>query len=43
MMSPPPPSMLLTLHATRLLGFADTESVADRFGQGPHHVEHLSA
>ena len=41
MMSPPPPSMLLTLHAMRLLGFADTESVAERFGQGPHHVEHL--
>ena len=40
-MSPPQPSMLLTLHALRLLGFADTESVAERFGQDPHHVEGL--
>lgn len=41
MMSPQQPSMLLTLHAMRLLGFADTESVAERFGQGPLHVERL--
>ena len=39
MMCPPQPSMLLTLHALRLLGFADTESVAARFGQDPHDVE----
>ena len=38
-MSPQQPSMLLTLHALRLLGFADTESVAARFGQDPHDVE----
>ncbi|MEY9778349.1 hypothetical protein ABH915_003957 [Arthrobacter sp. MW3 TE3886] len=35
------PSMLLTLHALRLLGFADTESVAARFGQDPHDAERL--
>jgi hypothetical protein len=33
--------MLLTLHALRLLGFADTESVAARFGQDPNHIERL--
>jgi len=33
--------MLLTLHALRLLGFADTESVAARFDQDPHDVERL--
>ncbi|WP_051082350.1 hypothetical protein [Arthrobacter sp. 131MFCol6.1] len=33
--------MLLTLHALRLLGFADTESVAARFSQDPHDVERL--
>ncbi len=33
--------MLLTLHAVRLLGFAGTESVAERFGQDPHDVERL--
>ena len=43
MMCPPQPSMLLTLHALRLLGFADTESVAARFGQDPHDVERLLA
>jgi hypothetical protein len=37
----PQPSMLLTLHAVRLLGFADTESVAQRFGQDPDDVERL--
>jgi len=35
------PSMMLTLHAMRLLGFADTEPVAERFGQDPHYVERL--
>ena len=40
-MSPQQPSMLLTLHALRLLGFAETEYVAERFGQDPHHVEGL--
>lgn len=29
----------LTLHAVRLLGFADTEQIAERFGQDPGHVE----
>ena len=32
-------SMLLTLHAVRLLGFADTNSIAERFGQDPPDVE----
>jgi hypothetical protein len=41
MMSPQQPSMLLTLHAMRLLGFADTESVAERFTQDLPHVEGL--
>ncbi|CAH0265002.1 hypothetical protein SRABI26_03496 [Arthrobacter sp. Bi26] len=41
MTSPQQPSMMLTLHAMRLLGFADTESVAERFGQDPHHAERL--
>ncbi|MDF9752496.1 hypothetical protein [Arthrobacter sp. ES3-54] len=40
-MSPQQPSMLLPLHAMRLLGFADTKSVAERFGQDPNHVERL--
>ena len=35
------PSMLLTLHGVRLLGFADTELVAERFGQDPHAVSSL--
>ncbi|MGK3956223.1 hypothetical protein ACLKOZ_08500 [Arthrobacter sp. R4] len=35
------PSMLLTLHAVRLLGFADTESAAHRFGHDPNDVERL--
>lgn len=30
---------LLTLHAVRLLGFADTHAVASRFSQAPHLVE----
>ena len=34
-------AMLSTLHAVRLLGFADTEPVAERFGQDPHDVERL--
>ncbi|MDR6556495.1 hypothetical protein J2809_000837 [Arthrobacter pascens] len=38
-MSPERQSMLLTLHAVRLLGFGDTESVAERFGQDAHDVE----
>ena len=33
--------MLLTLHAVRLLGYADIESVAHRFGQDPDDVEPL--
>ena len=33
--------MLLTLHAVRLLGFADTGSTALRFGQDPDDVERL--
>lgn len=33
-------SMLLTLHAVRLLGYADTDLVAERFGQDRHDVEH---
>lgn len=41
MMSPQQPSRLLTLHALRLLGFADTESVAERFGLDPDDVEPL--
>ncbi|MDR6505730.1 hypothetical protein [Arthrobacter oryzae] len=32
-------SMLLTLHAVRLLGFADTGSIAERFGQDPDDAE----
>ena len=40
-MSPRQPSLLLTLHAMRLLGFADTEPVAERFGQDPLGVEGL--
>jgi NAD(P)-dependent dehydrogenase (short-subunit alcohol dehydrogenase family) len=32
-------SLLLTLHAVRLLGFADTNSIAERFGQDPADVE----
>jgi hypothetical protein len=34
-------SMLLTLHAVRLLGFADTSPAANRFGQHPDDVERL--
>ena len=37
----PRPSMLLTLHAVRLLGFADTSPAARRFGQHPDDVERL--
>ena len=33
--------MLLTLHAVRLLGYADIESIAQRFGQDPDDVEPL--
>jgi hypothetical protein len=33
--------MLLTLHAVRLLGFADTATVAQRFRQDPDNVEGL--
>ena len=35
------PSLLLTLHAVRLLGFADTAPAARRFGQHPDDVECL--
>ena len=38
-MSPQQRSMLLTLHAVRLLGFAGTEPIAERFGQDPPDVE----
>ena len=41
MTGPRPSSMLLTLHAVRLLGFADTASVAHRFRQEPGDVELL--
>jgi hypothetical protein len=41
MMDPQQSSWLLTLHAVRLLGFADTEPVAERFGQDPHDVERV--
>ncbi|WP_285251033.1 hypothetical protein [Pseudarthrobacter sp. fls2-241-R2A-168] len=34
-------TMLLTLHSIRLLGFADTEAVAKRFGQDSQQVESL--
>ena len=37
----PTPSMLLTLHAVRLLGFTDTAPAARRFGQHPDDVERL--
>jgi hypothetical protein len=37
----PHPSMLLTLHAVRLLGFTDTAPAARRFGQHPDDVERL--
>jgi len=37
----PRPSMLLTLHAVRLLGFTDTAPAARRFGQQPDDVERL--
>jgi hypothetical protein len=40
-MSSNQPTMLLTLHSMRLLGFADTETVAKRFGQDPQQVERL--
>jgi NAD(P)-dependent dehydrogenase (short-subunit alcohol dehydrogenase family) len=40
-MSSNQPTMLLTLHSVRLLGFADVEAVAQRFGQDPQHVERL--
>lgn len=38
-MSPQQQSMQLTLHAVRLLGFAGTEPIAERFGQDPADVE----
>lgn len=41
MTDPGQSSMLLTLHAVRLLGFADTASVAHRFRQDPGDVELL--
>jgi hypothetical protein len=37
----PPPSMLLTLHAVRLLGFTDTAPAARRFRQHPDDIERL--
>lgn len=37
----PPPSMLLTLHAVRLLGFTGTAPAARRFAQHPDDVERL--
>jgi len=40
-MSSNQPTMLLTLHSVRLLGFADTEAVAKRFGQDPQQIERL--
>ena len=40
-MSSNQPPMLLTLHSVRLLGFADTEAVAKRFGQDPQQIERL--
>lgn len=41
MTDPQQPSMLLTLHAVRLLGFADTVSVAQRLRQDADDVEQL--
>jgi hypothetical protein len=35
------PSMLLTVHALRLLGFAGTEAIADRYGLDTRDVERL--
>jgi NAD(P)-dependent dehydrogenase (short-subunit alcohol dehydrogenase family) len=35
------PTMLFTLHSMWILGFADTEAVAKRFGQDPQQVERL--
>jgi hypothetical protein len=35
------PTMLLTLHSVRLLGFADTDAVAKRFSQDSQQVERL--
>lgn len=40
-MSSNQPTMLLTLHSVRLLGFADTDAVVERFGQDPQQVERL--
>ncbi|MDQ0921879.1 hypothetical protein QF038_000387 [Pseudarthrobacter sp. W1I19] len=40
-MSSDQPTMLLTLHSIRLLGFADAGAVAKRFGQDPQQVERL--
>lgn len=40
-MSSNQPPILLTLHSVRLLGFADTEAVAKRFGQDPQQIERL--
>lgn len=40
-MSSNQPTMLLTLHSIRLLGFADTGAVAQRFGQDSQQVESL--